>query len=137
MPRLSDDSALIELEEAHMEDGARIRGGKIEKLDWTDLKCSNLQIDEILFSHCRFGGSSLTSVRLRDVKFEECDLQGSDFSEGSFLRVEFRGCRLTGFVAGSAFLEGVLFANSKLDLSSLRGAETFEAWTSKCPRSPS
>ncbi|GCF11702.1 pentapeptide repeat-containing protein [Dictyobacter arantiisoli] len=61
-------------------------------------------------------------LQLDDVRFTNCDLATANWYKSAWHRVELVGCRLTGFLAGEATLQDVLFKDCLISLAQFRFA---------------
>ncbi|GHO87845.1 hypothetical protein KSZ_58510 [Dictyobacter formicarum] len=59
-------------------------------------------------------------MHLDDVRFNSCDFATAVWYKTVWHRVELVGCRMTGFMAGEAYLQDVLFKDCLLSLAQLR-----------------
>ncbi|GCE19748.1 pentapeptide repeat-containing protein [Dictyobacter kobayashii] len=77
---------------------------------------------ETSFQQALLANSEFEEIQLDDVRFSACDFASAVWYKSVWHRVELIGCRLTGFMAGEAYLEDVLFKDCLLSLAQLRFA---------------
>jgi uncharacterized protein YjbI with pentapeptide repeats len=94
-------------------------------LQGTDLSnqvAAQAAFEDALFQHVQLGNSELEELHLDDVRLVNCDLAAACWYKTAWHRVEIIGCRLTGFLAGEALFEDVLFKDCQLNLAQFRFA---------------
>lgn len=114
-----------------------IHGGSVQYHErYTSLALTGTDLAGQMAIRPAFDESSLTQVRLTASEFEEiqlddvrlvgCDLATASWYKTTWHRVELIGCHMTGFLAGEAHLQDVLFKDCLLDLAQFRFA-TFKS----------
>jgi uncharacterized protein YjbI with pentapeptide repeats len=111
--------------------GRDIVGGYVQYHErYTSLALSNVNLSNQVASHPAFvetsfqqsvlANTEFEELQLDDVRFSSCDLATAVWYKAVWHRVELVGCRMTGFMAGEAHLEDVLFKDCLLSLAQLR-----------------
>jgi len=81
---------------------------------------AHVSFEEALFSQVNMANTQLEEMRLEDVRLSECDLMTANWYKSGLYRTEFIGCRMTGFLAGEAHFQDVLFKDCQLNLAQFR-----------------
>jgi uncharacterized protein YjbI with pentapeptide repeats len=82
--------------------------------------------EESSFTQVRLTGSEFEELQFDDVRLTGCDLATASWYKTTWHRVELIGCHMTGFLAGEAHLQDVLFKDCLIDLAQFRFA-TFKS----------
>lgn len=78
--------------------------------------------EESILTQVRLTGSEFEELQLDDVRLVGCDLATASWYKTIWHRVELIGCHMTGFLAGEAHLQDVLFKDCLIDLAQFRFA---------------
>ena len=81
---------------------------------------AHVSFEEVLFSQVNLANTHFEELRLEDARLSECDLMTANWYKAGFYRVEFIGCRMTGFLAGEAHFQDVLFKDCHINLAQFR-----------------
>ncbi|GCE27267.1 hypothetical protein KDA_27510 [Dictyobacter alpinus] len=111
--------------------GRDIVGGYVQYHErYTSLALANVDLStqvaarpafvESSFNQVIFSTTEFEDIQLDDIRFTSCDFATADWYKSVWHRVEVIGCRMTGFLAGEAHLEDVLFKDCLLSLSQFR-----------------
>jgi uncharacterized protein YjbI with pentapeptide repeats len=82
--------------------------------------------EETSFQQVRLTGSEFEELQFDDVRLVGCDLATASWYKTTWHRVELVSCHMTGFLAGEALLQDVLFKDCLIDLAQFRFA-TFKS----------
>jgi uncharacterized protein YjbI with pentapeptide repeats len=81
---------------------------------------THASFEEMLFTQVNMANTQLEELRLEDVRLSECDLMTANWYKAGFYRTELIGCRMTGFLAGEAHFQDVLFKDCQINLAQFR-----------------
>lgn len=90
--------------------------------DLSDQVAAQVAFNDVLCQHVRFCNTEFEELQLDDVRLQNCDLAAACWYKTAWHRVEVLECRMTGFLAGEAFFDEVVFKDCQLNLAQFRFA---------------
>ncbi len=100
--------------------GELYRSLMLSSVDLSAQQADHVSFEEAMFSQVAMMNTDLEEVRLVDVRLSGCDLVTANWYKAGLYRVELIDCRMTGFLAGEAHFEDVLFKNCQINLAQFR-----------------
>jgi uncharacterized protein YjbI with pentapeptide repeats len=94
----------------------------LSTVDLSSQEAAHVSFVEALLSQVNMTKTQLEEVRLQDVRLNACILVMANWYKAAVYRAEFIGCRMTGFGAGEALFQDVVFQECQMNLAQLRFA---------------
>jgi uncharacterized protein YjbI with pentapeptide repeats len=125
-PRLSKNTHTRRLPGDYVQYQERYSGLSLTNLDLSNQVALHPAFENALLTRVKMNNTEFEDLHLDDVRFQDCDFATANWYKTIWHRVELIGCRLTGFLAGEAHFQDVLFKNCQINLAQLRFS-TFKA----------
>lgn len=119
-PRLAKKMQLRDIMGGYVQYHERYTSLALSGLDLSNQVAVRPAFDEGLFNQVKFSNTEFEEIQLDDVRCVDCDFAAAVWYKSTWHRVELIGCRLTGFLAGEAQLEDVLFKDCLISLAQFR-----------------
>jgi uncharacterized protein YjbI with pentapeptide repeats len=119
-PRLPKKMSSKELQGGQVQSHERYTSLALAGTNLMSQVATHPAFEESSFNQVRLTGSEFEEIQLDDMRLVNCDLATAHWYKATWHRVELVGCHMTGFLAGEALLQDVVFKDCLIDLAHFR-----------------
>src|ERR1700753_1992704 len=121
-PRLPKKMSSKELQGGQVQSHERYTSLALTATNLMSQVATHPAFEESSFNQVRLTGSEFEEIQLDDMRLVNCDLATAHWYKATWHRCELVGCHMTGFLAGEALLQDVVFKDCLIDLAHFRFA---------------